>query len=164
VTSLPTGRPSTGHPDTGRLTLRTWPAEDITAVLGNIRRAHWAEDFPSEGDRVIAGFIAGSPLAAYGQRQIIERSSGLVIGSIGLFWPPADGLIEIGYGIVPSRRGHGYAPEATRALARFALTAPDVHTVYAEVEPSNPPSIRVLEKAGFHLWKSTERTIRYRMT
>jgi len=136
---------------TDRLVLRSWTPGEVAAVLSGARPAHWAGDFPAEGDHVIAGLFGENPawLGEYGHRQIVERDSGLVVGSIGLFWPPADGVLEIGYGIVPSRRNRGYAPEATRALTEFALTAPGVHTVCADVELSNPPSIRVLEKAGF---------------
>ncbi|MET7339452.1 GNAT family N-acetyltransferase [Nonomuraea sp. NPDC005650] len=136
---------------TDRLILRPWTSGEVTAVLDGARLAHWAQDFPAEGDHVIAGLFAEHPawLGEYGHRQIIERDGGLVVGSIGLFWPPNDGTLEIGYGIVTSRRGRSYAPEATRALTKFAFTAPGVHTIYANVELSNPPSIRVLEKAGF---------------
>ncbi|MFG2003712.1 GNAT family N-acetyltransferase [Spirillospora sp. NPDC048911] len=148
--------------NTERLVLRPWPAGDITAVTRRTRCAHWADDFPAEGDGVIAGILAEHP-ETLGQSQIIERASGLVVGSIGLFWPPADGAVEIGYGVVPSRRGRGYAAEATRALADHALTEPDVHTVYANVELSNPPSVRVLEKAGFQLASSDGGTARYHL-
>ncbi|MBG0812916.1 GNAT family N-acetyltransferase [Planomonospora sp. ID82291] len=136
---------------TDRLILRSWHPGEITAVLDGARPPHWAPDFPAEGDQVIADLLAEHPtwLGEYGHRQITERDGGLVVGSIGLFWPPGDGALEIGYGIVPSRRGRGYASEATRALTAFAFTAPGVHTVYANVELSNPASIRVLEKAGF---------------
>ncbi|MEU8138122.1 GNAT family N-acetyltransferase [Streptodolium elevatio] len=135
---------------TARLALRPWSPDELAAVPSGARMDHWAEDFPAEGDVVIAGFVADRPnVNEYGQRQVIERSTGLVVGSIGLFWPPTDGALEIGYGIVPSRRGLGYASEAARALALFALAAPGVHTVCAEVELANPASVRVLEKAGF---------------
>ncbi|MEV0523384.1 GNAT family N-acetyltransferase [Streptomyces sp. NPDC050439] len=148
---------------TERLVLRPWPAHEITAVLGDRRLAHWAEDFPADEGRVIAGFIADRPdaLGPYGQRQVIERATGLVIGAIGLFWPPSDGKLEIGYGIVASRRGRGYASEATRALTAYALTSPDVHTVYADVELSNPASVRVLEKAGLRRWSADATTARF---
>ncbi|WP_327110049.1 GNAT family N-acetyltransferase [Nocardia sp. NBC_01730] len=136
---------------TERLVLRSWTADEAAAVVGDRRGAAWAADFPAEGDRVIAGLLAEHPdwLGPFGHRLILERASGLVVGSIGLFWPAVDGELEIGYGVVASRRGRGYAAEATRALAAHALTAPEVHTVCAEVELSNPPSVRVLEKAGF---------------
>jgi RimJ/RimL family protein N-acetyltransferase len=136
---------------TDRLILRSWTPGEVTAVLAGSRPAHWAHDFPAHGDQVIAGLFAERPawLSRFGHRQIVERPGGLVIGSIGLFWPPDNGTVEIGYGIVPSRRGRGYASEATRALTGHAFTAPGVHTVCAEVDLSNLPSIRVLEKAGF---------------
>jgi [ribosomal protein S5]-alanine N-acetyltransferase len=152
---------------TDRLALRIWSPEQVSAVTGGARSASWADDFPTEGDRVIAGFIAEDPgnrLGAYGQRQIIERASGLVIGAIGLFWPPADRSVEIGYGVVPSRRGLGIAPEAVRGLAEFALAAPGVGTVHAEVEPANPASVRVLEKAGFERGPAGPETVRYVLT
>jgi RimJ/RimL family protein N-acetyltransferase len=149
---------------TDRLVLRQWSTHELTAVLGDGRMAHWAEDFPAEGDRVIAGFIAGQSdePGEYGHRLIAERESGLVVGSISLLWPPRDGALEVGYGIVASRRGRGYATEATRALVEFALSSPDVHTVYADVEVSNPASVRVLEKAGLHRWSEDATTARFR--
>ncbi|MEU2867790.1 GNAT family N-acetyltransferase [Streptomyces olivoreticuli] len=151
---------------TDRLVLRPWTMAEATAVLGNTRSAQWADDFPAEGDRVVAGLFDQNPawLGEHGHRLIIERDSGLVVGSIGLFWPPSEGILEIGYGIVVSRRGRGYAPEATQALAEFALTAPDVHTVSAGVELTNPSSVRVLEKAGFHRWATEENIAWFRLT
>ncbi|MBT2207410.1 GNAT family N-acetyltransferase [Actinomadura sp. NEAU-AAG7] len=135
---------------TARLALRAWTPEEVSAVTGGARPAHWAGDFPADGDRVIAGLVAETPSAfgEYGQRQIVERATGLVVGSAGLFWPPAGGAVEFGYGVVPSRRGRGYATEAARALVAFALTAPGVDRVTASAETSNPASVRVLENAG----------------
>ncbi|MFF5127745.1 GNAT family N-acetyltransferase [Streptomyces syringium] len=149
---------------TERLVLRQWSLDELAAVLDVRRLAHWAEDFPAEGDRAIAGFMSEQPEClqeTYGQRQIVERETGLVVGAIGLFWPPADRAVEVGYGIVPSRRGRGYATEATRALAGFVLTAPGVDTVYADIELSNPASGRVLEKAGLRRVGSDAETARY---
>ncbi|MEW2578761.1 GNAT family N-acetyltransferase [Streptomyces syringium] len=152
---------------TERLVLAPWSTDELSAVLDGRRLPHWAEDYPAEGDRVIAGFISEQPdhlRQTYGQRQIVERETGLVVGAIGLFWPPADRAIEVGYGIVPSRRGRGYATEATRALAGFVLAAPGVDTVYANVELSNPASGRVLEKAGLRRVSSDAETARYAAT
>lgn len=151
---------------TERLALRSWTVSQAAAVLGDVRSAGWADDFPAEGDRVIAGLLGERPewLGAYGHRLIIERESGLVVGSLGLFWPPGEGALEIGYGVVGSRRGRGYASEATRALAEYALGAPGVRTVFANVEPSNPGSIRVLEKAGFQRAGAEGGTVRFDLT
>jgi [ribosomal protein S5]-alanine N-acetyltransferase len=94
---------------TDRLVLRPWTSGEVAAVRDAVGPAHWAEDFPAEGDHVIVSLFAENPawLGEYGHRQIVERGSGLVVGSIGLFWPPTDSQVEIGYGIVASRRGRG---------------------------------------------------------
>ncbi|MGW7195350.1 GNAT family N-acetyltransferase [Streptomyces chryseus] len=157
--------PAPDHVVTKRLVLRPWAMSEAAAVLDGTRSPHWADDFPAEGDRVIAGLFDQNPdwLGTRGHRLVIERDSGLVVGSIGLFWPPSAGVLEIGYGIVASRRGRGYAPEATRALAEFALALPDVHTVSADVELSNPASVRVLEKAGFHRWATGENAATFKI-
>ncbi|MEV6257196.1 GNAT family N-acetyltransferase [Nocardia sp. NPDC051911] len=149
---------------TERLILRSWTAAAAAAVLDGRRHAEWAADFPADGDRVIAGLLAAHPdwLGPFGHRLVVERSTGLVVGSIGLFWPPAGGALELGYGIVASRRGRGYATEATVALTAHALTAPGVRAVHAEVELSNPPSARVLEKAGFERVSSADGVARFR--
>ncbi|MFU8850027.1 GNAT family N-acetyltransferase [Micromonospora sp. SL1-18] len=137
---------------TDRLVLRPWPAEEAAAVVAGERQPHWAADFPAEGDRMIAGLISRKPDAPHGHRLMIERETGLVVGAIGLklplFWPPADGSVEFGYGVVPSRRCRGYTTEAARALVAFARTVPGVTEVFATVNPANVPSVRVLEKAG----------------
>ncbi|MDT3439774.1 MULTISPECIES: GNAT family N-acetyltransferase [unclassified Pseudofrankia] len=159
---------------TERLVLRLWSAEERTAVLAvtaasngdglPVRRpAHWADDFPDEGDQVIADGLGRYPawMGPFGHRQVVERDSGLIIGGIGLFWPPTDGRVEIGYGIVPSRQGRGYATEAVIALTEFAFALPAVRTVLANVERPNPASIRVLAKSGFRHHHTEGDTVRF---
>lgn len=149
-----------------RLILRPWEAADVKAVVENLRQPSWAADFPAEGDTVIAGIIASHPdwLSPFGHRLIIERATSEVVGSLGLFWPPTEGRVEVGYGVVPSRQGRGYASEATAALSSFALSLDGVHTVYADIEPTNPASARVLEKAGFSRYDGTDELINYQRT
>jgi [ribosomal protein S5]-alanine N-acetyltransferase len=136
---------------TERLLLRTWTAAEAATVTEGGRLDDWAEGFPDEGDKVIAPLIAAEPqwLGPFGHRLIVERESGLVVGSLGLFWPPSDGAVELGYGVASSRGGRGYATEAVRALTAHAFTSPAVQAVFAHVEPLNIASVRVLEKSGF---------------
>ncbi|MFF7242086.1 GNAT family N-acetyltransferase [Streptomyces collinus] len=146
--------------------LRCWTLGEAIAISRSERCISWALDFPAEGDRIIAGILTANPelLVEHGHRLIIERGTGSVVGSVGLFWPPHQGTVEIGYGIVPSRRRRGYASEATRALATFALGAPGIHTVVADVDISNTPSIRALEKSGFERCGSPDGAFRYRIS
>lgn len=81
---------------------------------------------------------------------IIEKETGQIIGGAGFKGAPdADGVIEIAYGIVPSREGRGYATEAARALIHFAGKDPRVRLMRAHTLPTANASTRVLKKCGF---------------
>ena len=68
----------------------------------------------------------------------------------------------MGYGIVPSRQGRGYATEAVRMMAALAWRDPAVTAVTARTESGNVASRRVLEKAGFRQVGAAEE-ISYRL-
>lgn len=56
----------------------------------------------------------------------------------------------IGYFLDKSQNGKGYATEAVKLITLFAFDTLKLHRIEAGVMPSNPASIRVLEKAGYH--------------
>lgn len=130
-------------------------------MVAGRRSEGWAPDFPSEGDQVIARMLDRDADGPLGQRLVVERGTGLVVGGIGLFGPPEDGRIELGYGIVESRRGRGYATEAAHALVAATLALPEITEVVAGVDPANPASVRVLEKAGLTFQQQTADGARY---
>src|SRR6266576_594315 len=81
---------------------------------------------------------------------IIEKESGQIIGGAGFKGEPdAGGMVEIAYGVVPSREGRGYATEAALALIHFASSDPRVRLVRAHTRPQANASTRVLTKCGF---------------
>ena len=80
---------------------------------------------------------------------IIEKKDGTIIGDLCFKGLNADGSVEIGYGITEENQGQGYATEAVKAAASWALKQPRVCRVEAETEPENKKSQRVLEKCGF---------------
>jgi len=171
-----------------RLILRPVPWDAVRAITAGNRLGDWADDYPSDGDVVIAGLLqeadqavgleagqsaagqvaagqvaAGPGDEAWGHRQVVERASGLVVGGIGFFGPPHGGEVEIGYGIVPSRQGRGYATEALQAMIAMAWADSRVLTVAAGTDPGNAASQRVLAKAGFRLIPAAGE-FRYRLT
>ncbi len=74
---------------------------------------------------------------------------GEAIGGIGFHGAPdADGCVEIGYGIVPSRRGAGHATAALRLLVDRAAEL-GARLLVAETEPDNAASSAVLRHGGF---------------
>ena len=71
-----------------------------------------------------------------------------LIGEGGFKGPPdADGGIEIGYALVPSARGKGFAAEAARGMIAAGWER-GAATVRAETLPHLSASIRVMERAG----------------
>ena len=120
----------------------------------------WAEDFPFEGDIGAVGmFLHASATqgeqSPFGFYRVTRLSDGQAIGGLGFKGRPQRGCIEIGYGLVPSARGNGYAAEAVIAL--LALVAGHgVSTVIAETTLDNIASQRTLVRAGFSLVKSDD--------
>jgi RimJ/RimL family protein N-acetyltransferase len=80
---------------------------------------------------------------------LVQRGSDTVVGSCGFKGPPADGSVEIAYGVSPEQRNRGYATEAAAALVTYAFERADVRVVRAHTLPNSTASQRVLEKCGF---------------
>lgn len=95
-----------------------------------------------------------------------DGTGGTLIGSSGYKGPPAEGTVEVGYGIVSDHRRRGYAAEATRGLMGKAFAVAEVRRVIAETLPELLPSIGVLEKCGFRFIGegSEPGVIRYELT
>lgn len=75
----------------------------------------------------------------------------VLIGAGGYFGPPdKDGIVEIGFSIVPSQRQKGYATEIAKALVENAFNDNRVHKIIAHTTIHNKASCKVLEKSGFH--------------
>jgi RimJ/RimL family protein N-acetyltransferase len=114
----------------------------------------WAADYPFDGDlAAIGSFLHATELHGeqrpFGYYQIRRQSDRLAIGGVGFKGAPDGGVVEIGYGLVPSARGHGYATEALGTLVQIAAGL-GVTTIRADTDPDNVASQRTLEHAGFH--------------
>jgi len=100
----------------------------------------------------------------FGVWVIIERESTTVVGDIGFMGPPGeDGSVEIGYSVIPDRRGRGYASEAVRVLVAWALAQRGVGSLAARCDLLNVPSIRILDRAGFARSGESNGQIRWRL-
>jgi RimJ/RimL family protein N-acetyltransferase len=81
--------------------------------------------------------------------RVVRRDTDSTVGSCGFKGPPADGVVEIAYGIHPDHEGRGYAAEVAQALVDYASSCEDVRLVRAHTLPGAVASKRVLEKCGF---------------
>lgn len=87
----------------------------------------------------------------FGPYAVIEQSSREVIGYCGLFFfADVNGQpeIEVGYRLVQTKWGYGYATEATQAVRDFAFQTLGVKRLIAMIDPENEASIRVAQKLG----------------
>jgi RimJ/RimL family protein N-acetyltransferase len=115
----------------------------------------WADDFPFDGDvGAVGGFLlattAHGEQRPFGYDRITRLGDGRAIGGLGFKGQPKGGCVEIGYGLVPSARGHGYAAEAVIALLRVAA-GHGLSRVIADTALDNVASQRTLIRAGFRL-------------
>jgi len=84
----------------------------------------------------------------WGPWLIVQNAESVLIGSVGFKGKPnRDGIVEIGYGVVPAYRGQGYGFEAVEALVNWAFSA-GVRSIIAECQPHNVASVRILERLG----------------
>jgi ribosomal-protein-alanine N-acetyltransferase len=88
-----------------------------------------------------------------------------LIGCLGAFAKDPLTTCEIGYGVLPSFEGRGYATEGTRALIHHLRSDTHLTSIIAHTFPSLPGSIRVMEKCGLVFDGDGEEpgTIRYRL-
>ena len=81
---------------------------------------------------------------------IAESTTGRAVGGVGLWLTELPhGRAEIGYSVMPSARGRGFAVAALVAATAFAWTIPGLHRIELYIEPENTASVRTAERAGY---------------
>ena len=78
-----------------------------------------------------------------------ERETGELVGDCSIHYDTTFGDWELSYGFRRDRWGRGYASEAAQAAVRHGFGKMRVARIVADVDPTNPASMRVLEKCGF---------------
>lgn len=130
-----------------------WPPEMLRDALPQFLQ--WHEEHPDW-----VGWLAW-----YAVR--VDAAPPVVCGSVGFKGAPdADGVVEIGYSVLPAHQGRGLATEMVETLLRWAWARGCVRHVVAETTRNNLASIRVLEHTGFTLVAVDHKTgaVRYRLS
>lgn len=142
--------------ETERLLLRLPHADDLDPYIEihedpEVLR-HLIVPRPSPGRpgawRTLALLSGHWQLRGYGQWTVIEKSTGEVIGRVGLWNPEGWPGLEVGWVIRRSRWGNGFATEAAHEAVRFAASHVGADRLISLITPDNPRSIRVAEKIG----------------
>lgn len=142
--------------DDGAIRLRAFDAGDLAIVEEASRDPHIPLITSIPADFTIAegeAFIERQALrltSGAGWPLVVEVD-GRAVGQVGLFIGNLDsGRGEIGYWVVGSERGRGFAAQAVMALSRWAFEELDMlHRLSLFVEPWNAASIATAERAGF---------------
>ncbi|MEU1124758.1 GNAT family N-acetyltransferase [Streptomyces sp. NPDC005899] len=130
--------------------------------------ARWAPGYPTAGDRAavrryLEACTGPGGAQPFGPYEIRRRSDGLAIGGVGFHGgPDATGRVTVGFGLVRSARGLGYASEALRALLSLARSE-GVTAVTGDAELDNIGSQRVMTSVGMRLVASGYRLRHYRL-
>jgi ribosomal-protein-serine acetyltransferase len=85
----------------------------------------------------------------YGLMAVLDRSSGRLLGRVGLKYWPQFRETEVGWLLGRDAWGHGYATEASRACLDWGFATLSVPYITAMVHPENARSIRVAQRLGF---------------
>ena len=151
--------------ETDRLVLRQFTAADLDNLVeldsdpDVMRYITGGRPTPREQvrDEVLPAFLAYyERFAGYGFWAAVEKATGQFIGWFHL--RPPEGANpdepELGYRLLRSAWGKGYATEGSRALIRKGFTELGIQRVFAETMAVNAASRRVMEKAGLKLVRS----------
>jgi RimJ/RimL family protein N-acetyltransferase len=130
------------------------PRAGLAAALGARVPESWPPQYLDAAaiEFTLARLAEGERHAGWWMYFILLRESGgerTLVGSGGYAGPPADGAVEVGYGIVPDHQRRGYASEAVRGFVKRAFVRPDITRVTAQTLPELEASIGVLLKCGF---------------
>jgi RimJ/RimL family protein N-acetyltransferase len=146
-------RPAAPPIETERLVLRPPRAEDFdewAAFMADEPASRWIGG-PLSRAMAWRGFltvVGAWEIQGFGMFSAIERDTGLWVGRIGPWMPEGWPGPEVGYGIVRSRWGRGYATEGAAASIDWAFDALGWTEAIHCIDPANAASIRVAERLG----------------
>lgn len=106
------------------------------------RAAAWRNMLTLSGAWLLQGFSYFS---------VIEKASGAWIGRVGPWFPEAWPGPEVGWGILRSHAGRGYAREAATAALDYAFETLGWGRVIHIIHPENAPSQGVARSVGSEL-------------
>ena len=121
----------------------------LVEMLGVYVPEHWPEPDLVEALPVFVEKMEKAPSEPVWDWIAIHRLDQAVIGGIGFMGgPDKDGVVEVGYDIIPEYRKQGYATEMARSLIAWAFQETDIKVVTASCHDDNIGSIKVLENVG----------------
>jgi RimJ/RimL family protein N-acetyltransferase len=143
---------------TARLVVRELADADAPFIVALLNDPDFIRNIGDRGVRTgedACEYLAAGPLASYARHgfglcAVALAGTDEPIGICGLLRRDELPGPDIGFAFLPQYRAHGYAFEAAAAVKADAHARLGIQTLFAIVSPGNAPSIRLLEKLGFH--------------
>jgi RimJ/RimL family protein N-acetyltransferase len=144
--------------ETDRLRLRAFRAEDAATFSAYrsepevARYQGWSAPFPLEKARTFINKMMAKTLGQPGewyQIAIERKEDGQMMGDCTYYLADDNRQAEIGFTLAGAFQGQGYAREAVACLIAYLFDDLQVHRVFANVDPANDASIRLLTHLGF---------------
>ena len=98
--------------------------------------------------RNIAMLIGHWHLRGFGPWIVVEKSSGEVVGRVGLWQPAGWPGCELNWLVRSAWGNRGLGTEAASEALRWAFQQPQIDRVISLIQPDNVKSIRIAEKIG----------------
>jgi RimJ/RimL family protein N-acetyltransferase len=148
---------------TQRLILRHLDVSDAPFILRLLNEPSWLQNIGDKGVRTVADaerYIETGPVEMYGRLGfglylVCLKDKDEPIGMCGFLKRETLDDVDLGFALLPSFWGNGYACESAAAVMSYGRSAFGLVRIVAIISPRNDASRRVLEKLGFTL----ERTV-----
>ena len=143
------------HLTTERLILRDWRAADLDAWAAinadpEVRR-HLGDGTPADRKdswHMMAAAAGNQALNGFGMWAAVEKTSGALIGRIGLYRPPHFPDLEVNWLLGRGWWGRGLAFEGAKACIDHAFSRLDSPTISAFIDAGNGRSLRLAGRLG----------------
>jgi len=148
--------------ETERLILRTFEENDWVALHKLYSdpecTRYTIQRTLTEGEswRTMASMIGHWQLRGYGQYAVEDKTTGEVMGTVGLWYPKDWPEPEIKWALSRAFWGRGYASEAARAVKKIAADYIPGTSLISLIFSENEPSIRLAEALGAKFEKEIE--------
>ena len=139
--------------ETDRLILRDWREEDLVGldqIFSNEEHARYIGGVQERWQtwRMLASMIGHKVLRGFTLFAVEEKQSGAFVGWSGPWFPEGWPEHEIGYSLVPSATGKGFAKEAVVASIQFAYETLGWTTAVSNINADNLASQKVAASVG----------------
>ncbi len=142
--------------ETERLQLREMTTKDAAFILELVNTPDWHRFIGDRGIKSIKAskayikkaYLESYSINGYGAYAMIERATGDIIGSCGLYKRSDLDFPDIGFALLPQYGKKGFAFEAASALMEFAAKELGLDKIKAITSKENINSMALLNKIG----------------